>query len=489
MNTDDWPLHEDPEFARIWQQVAPYTMTSPQRGFALWQAVNYVLDNDIQGAFVECGVWRGGSAMLIALTLKARGASRNLFLFDTFDGMTSPSGIDTDRFGNAAADLLQGKQGERLAELVTARATLDEVSRLMLTTEYDPRLVYYVHGDVVDTLPKTQTLHIALLRLDTDFYDSTASELVHLYPRVQELGVVIIDDYGHWRGARQAADEYFSNLAYTRKKPMFWAIDYTGRAFVKPEAPSQVEIDRYDYVPPGMADPKLLDLFPSARPFNPWEAKWPYLRASIPHIFRVDTRNKNGFLIGNASYEEAVCLHTIARQFAGKRGLEIGSHFGWTSAHLQAAGLDMDYLDPEFADADRVAAVDEVLKTIDTNRLYRLWPLYSPQAIPQVRKATPYPWSFIFIDGDHDENAPEDDAVAVIGFCAEDAVVVFHDMTSPSVARGLAVFKQAGWQVRLYNTMQVLGIAWRGNVTIPDHVRDPSAFHLFQPHLRDFPLT
>lgn len=95
----------------------------------------------------------------------------------------------------------------------------------------------------------------------------------------------------------------------------------------------------------------------------------------------------------------------------------------------------------------------------------------------------------MFIDGDHDGNAPENDAVAVMDHCVEDAIVVFHDMTSPYVARGLASFQQRGWNVRLYNTMQVLGIAWRGDVAITNHVKDQSAFNLFQPHLGDFPSS
>lgn len=488
MPSKDWMLEFEPAFAAIWKAVAPYTMTSPQRGYALWRAVNYVIDNDIPGSFVECGLWKGGSAMLMALTLVERGVKRNLFLFDTFDGMTAPTGADRDMHGRAASEYLEGKHGQALAELVSARTTLTNVKEAIASTGYDSRFVYFVPGDVGDTLQRTQTLHISLLRLDTDFYDSTLAELVNLYPRVSRGGVVIVDDYGHWQGAKKAVDEYFADPVSGSAGPMLWAIDYTGRGFVKMEECKRAEIERYDYVPSGMTDPAILKSFPFAVPINPWAVKWPYLRPSVPHVFRSDTRSKKKVIIGNASYEEAICLHNVALQFAGKRGLEIGSHFGWTSAHLRAAGLELDLIDPEFADPDRRVAVEEVMNAISIDTPYRLWPLYSPQDIPQVRAEALAPWSFVFIDGDHDGEAPERDAFAVMDNCADDAIVMFHDMTSPHVTRGLKAFDRAGWKVGLFNTMQVLGIAWRGDVVIPKHVRDPSVPHILQPHLKDIPM-
>ena len=78
-------------------------------------------------------------------------------------------------------------------------------------------------------IPKYLPGEIALLRLDTDWYKSTQHELIHLYPLLVGSGVLIIDDYGHWQGAKKAVDEYFSD-----KKILLNRIDYTGRISIKP---------------------------------------------------------------------------------------------------------------------------------------------------------------------------------------------------------------------------------------------------------------
>ena len=102
----------------------------------------------------------------------------------------------------------------------------------MLSTGYDIARTHFVAGDVEQTIPGVVPEQISLLRLDTDWYESTRHELKHLYPRLIRGGVLIIDDYGHWKGARQAVDEY---LAETGAKLLLNRIDYTGRAAVKTE--------------------------------------------------------------------------------------------------------------------------------------------------------------------------------------------------------------------------------------------------------------
>ncbi len=216
------------EEREIYRRVEPYTMTSVERVLALSRAVRYVVENGVAGDFVECGVWRGGSAMTVALTLLGVGeAARTLHLYDTFEGMPAPSEKDARYDGALASDLLA--ESPRDAP-VWAAATLDDVRANMSATGYPQERVRYVCGKVEETIPREAPERIALLRLDTDWYESTKHELEHLYPRLERGGLLIIDDYGHWRGAREATDEYFKDA---RPAPFFHRIDYTGRMTVK----------------------------------------------------------------------------------------------------------------------------------------------------------------------------------------------------------------------------------------------------------------
>jgi len=220
----------EPEISEVIHTVKPFTMTSPARIAALCDAVSHVVRHGIAGGFVECGVWKGGSAMAAALRLvQLNEANRPLFLFDTFEGMTAPSEIDrSGRSGFSAAALLKSAPD---SSNIAARAPIDDVRRNMAATGYPPDLVHLVRGPVEETLPERAPDRIAVLRLDTDWYSSTRHELVHLYPRLAAGGILIIDDYGDWQGARKAVDEYFDE----QKIPIFLhRIDHTGRIAVKP---------------------------------------------------------------------------------------------------------------------------------------------------------------------------------------------------------------------------------------------------------------
>jgi predicted O-methyltransferase YrrM len=473
-------------FPEIWAAVEPYTMTSRQRGFALWSAVNHVVDCNLPGAFVECGVWRGGSAMLMALTLLQRGAApRELFLFDTFSGMTEPGDQDVDLHGRPATALLDGSHGEELSELVKAEAPLDHVREAMASTGYDMRLVHLVPGDVRETLPVTQTLHLALLRLDTDFYDSTLCELEVLYPRLVKGGILIIDDFGLGKGARAAVEQYFGTPEAKAGRPLLWTIEDTGRGGVKVDDATGVEVERYDYRPPGFEAPDLLPLFPHAQPSDPWSVNWPYLRKEVPHIWRSDSRHR-GVVTGNASVEEGHCLFQLALQFRGRRGLEIGTHYGWTAAHIVAAGVKLDCVDPALADPQRRKDVSDVLDAVEGSQGYTLWADASPQCIPGISRHGDEPWSFAFIDGNHAGDAPAQDARAVLPFLAQDALVVFHDLTSPFVEAGLDVLRQAGLSTGLFETQQIIGLAWRGDIAIPGHTKDRNVPPIWAAHLQKY---
>jgi len=202
------PVDFDRPAADIIQSVRAHTMTSPERLFAFIQAVRYVSSASIPGDVVECGVWRGGSMMAAARTLVECGdETRTLHLFDTFEGMSAPTDKDVAIDG-VSADALLTQQDKGDPYSAWCLATLEDVKAAMAGTRYPPDRIRYVRGKVEDTIPGNAPDRISILRLDTDWYESTRHELEHLFPRLVKGGVLIIDDYGHWKGARQAVDEY-----------------------------------------------------------------------------------------------------------------------------------------------------------------------------------------------------------------------------------------------------------------------------------------
>jgi O-methyltransferase len=216
----------------LYWKVKPYTLTSHERVFALRQAVTYVANAGIPGAIVECGVWRGGSMLVIAHTLLELGhTDRDLYLFDTFETMPPPGELDVDVWGIPAADNYQAA----LDSPVYAYIPQDHIRSLLVATGYPEERLHFVKGMVEDTIPAGAPDAIALCRLDTDWYESTAHEMEHLYPRLTPGGILIIDDYGHYMGARKAVDEYIANK---KLNILLNRIDMTGRLVVIPSPSS-----------------------------------------------------------------------------------------------------------------------------------------------------------------------------------------------------------------------------------------------------------
>lgn len=214
----------------IIKKVKPFTLTSNERIYALLQATKYVIHNDIPGDIIECGVWRGGSMMAVALTLlKEKKSEKNLYLFDTYEGMSKPTALDISFEGKKADNQFkENKKNEDSADWCFA--SLDQVKQNVIKTGYNTEKLHFIKGKVENTLPEYAPKQIALLRLDTDWYESTKHELIHLFPRLVSGGVLIIDDYGYWIGAKKAVDEYFSQ---TKTKILLNRIDQTGRIAVK----------------------------------------------------------------------------------------------------------------------------------------------------------------------------------------------------------------------------------------------------------------
>ncbi len=206
------------------------TMVSDERLFATMLACKHVVERSVEGEFVECGVWRGGNALLAAGLFKLYGADRKVYLYDTFAGMTLPTEHDTAAMTDEDAHSLY-LSSRKESHTDFCYASLEDVKGAFERTGLLDSNIIFIKGDVLSTLavPNNLPQQVAVLRLDTDWYESTRMELETLYPRLTIGGVIMIDDYGYWNGARRAVDEYFAR----GQRPFLQYTDGTGRAGVK----------------------------------------------------------------------------------------------------------------------------------------------------------------------------------------------------------------------------------------------------------------
>lgn len=218
-------LASDERFMPHYEACRPFTMVSPERAYAVAEAVRHVVETAVPGDFVECGVWKGGCALLMARVAETLGVGdRRIWLYDTFAGMSQPSNAD----GEHARSKWEAMQ--RNGHNEWCYSSLDEVkATISARTKYPASLFEFVAGRVEDTIPARIPDAISVLRLDTDWYESTRHELEHLWPLVSPGGVLLIDDYGRWSGARQAVDEFFKGSGLLMHRT-----DRTGRVIQKP---------------------------------------------------------------------------------------------------------------------------------------------------------------------------------------------------------------------------------------------------------------
>jgi len=219
-------------FLKFYEKDKQFTMTSLFRMYALYYATKYVIDNNIEGDIVECGVFKGGSSMLSADMLVERNLfDKKLYLYDTYKGMSKPT--DKDLYhGFQQKALKDWERRETDSHNTWCYSPIEEVKENMLSTGYPEEKMVFIKGKVEDTIPGTVPKKISLLHLDTDWYESTYHELVHLFPLLSKNGVLIIDDYGYWQGCREAVDQYFGENDI---KMLSNRIDYNGRMYLKTE--------------------------------------------------------------------------------------------------------------------------------------------------------------------------------------------------------------------------------------------------------------
>jgi len=220
----------DGEFTEIYEKTKQFTMTSIGRMYSMYKATEYIINNNIPGDIVECGVWKGGSMMVSALTLlKMNDSSRILYLYDTYEGMNKPTEKDVRNYDHKPALNIWKKSQEKGFNRWDY-APLDEVKNNLYSIKYPHNNIKFIQGKVENTIPNIIPEKISLLRLDTDFYESTYHELIHLYPRLSLNGVLIIDDYGYWKGQKEATDKYFKD---NNIKILLNRIDEQGRIGIK----------------------------------------------------------------------------------------------------------------------------------------------------------------------------------------------------------------------------------------------------------------
>lgn len=238
----------------------------------------------------------------------------------------------------------------------------------------------------------------------------------------------------------------------------------------------------YDYISPGLHVVRPDECFPRMRPGDPLHHPWKYLRRDVPHHWYADERYP---LMGFLNRDEAVLLHNIALQFAGRRALEIGSWLGWSTCHLALAGVLLDVVDPAHDDPEIRASVEESLRRCGVAERVNLTRGRSPDSLADLKQR----WSLFFIDGDHEAPAPLRDTVAALAYATDDCAFVFHDLASPAVAAPLRFLQEMGFQVVLYQTAQIMGLAWRGDVKPVAHVPDPEVAWQLPPHLSGLPIS
>jgi predicted O-methyltransferase YrrM len=477
-------------------QIQPYTLCTRSRLENLARLADRLNQRTIPGDFVECGTYKGGSAALLSQFL---GSERHLWLYDSFQGMPPTSSQD----GPDAAVWV----GDCVAAITDVEEVLGKVGAPQ------PRC-HIQAGWFQETFQQDLPQQVALLHCDADWYESVLLVLETFYDRIPLGGCIVLDDFGYWEGCREAFYDFCSRRG---EKPLLERLDSTqaywikGQSHNRPPAypPVNPAVDpaatpaisaplapmhapqpepspwpqRWDYISPGLAEIDLSPCFPNRVQGDADGHPWAFLRREIPHRWYVDRRHP---MIGFLSPDEAHILYNTARRFQGQPALEVGCWMGWSACHLAAGGVQLDVVDPVLAESEFYESVSASLECAGVRDRVHLVPGYSPQQVQALVQQEQRCWALIFIDGNHEGTAPLEDARCCEQFAAADAMILFHDLASPMVAQGLEYLRQRGWQTKIYHTMQIMGVAWRGNVEPVVHQPDPRIAWPLPQHLQGF---
>jgi hypothetical protein len=188
--------------------------------------IDYIIDCKIKGDLVECGVQDGRIEKIWIEKLKEKNEERDIYMYDTFTGLTVPSEKDVginNEFQTAEQVLDVWRQHQRHGVNTWCYCPLEKVISNLLEMNYPFHKLHFIKGDVRKTLLDKKNIpdKIAILRLDTDWYDSTKVELETMWDNLVWGGVLILDDYYYWKGQQDAVDEFFKGTKYENRIQRF----------------------------------------------------------------------------------------------------------------------------------------------------------------------------------------------------------------------------------------------------------------------------
>jgi predicted O-methyltransferase YrrM len=224
------------------------------------------------------------------------------------------------------------------------------------------------------------------------------------------------------------------------------------------------------------------DCFPNLMTIDRSTVKDPTVRHEIPHNILADRRIPH---IAFANRDEAHIIFNTALLFAGKPGLAIGCFLGWSTCHLALGGVRLDAVDPLLDRPDIRRNVEASLAAAKVLDRVNLVAGESPEMVRRLASSGDRRWSLVLIEGKRATPGLPKNAEICLAHCATDALVLITDLVSPVAWEEFDHFRQAGWQTRIYDTAQIMGVAWRGAVRPIDHRPDPEVTWSRPGHMRD----
>ena len=176
---------------QLFRRVAPYTLVSREKLAALCRMIATLEREGVPGAIVECGVFKGGAAAVMARET----GRRDVYLFDSFEGLPAPGPED-------------GDIARRQFEPGWCASTESDVAQAFAAAGAPTAGLHLVKGWFADTFPRTDVPAIALLHVDADWYDSVRLCLETWFDRIVPGGFLVLDDYARWEGCTRATDEF-----------------------------------------------------------------------------------------------------------------------------------------------------------------------------------------------------------------------------------------------------------------------------------------